>query len=114
MQRAVALALGVVLIFLAFGGVIYHAPIWLAWLDGLAGLVAFGVAGAFGVSARAGAALSGVLALGLVALWLAGLTAGGYAAGSMPWWNFGAACAAALLAISGAMTRESERQPRQA
>ena len=98
MQRAVAMGFGVALIFLGFWEMVYHAPLWLAWLNGVAGLVAFAGAGAFAATPKMSGAIWGALALGLFVLWLVGLGARG--AGPTPWWSFGFALAFLALALS--------------
>jgi hypothetical protein len=98
MQRVVAMGLGVGLVFLGFWAMVYHAPLWLAWLNGLAGVVAIGVAGASAIPRRAAAAIWGALALLLFVLWLGARGLRG--AGPTPWWSFGFACGFVALALS--------------
>jgi len=98
MYRAVAIALGVGLLVLWIAGLSYHAPVWLTWLDGVAGLVAFIVAWAFVASAMVGVAMSGGLALGLFILWIIALGSRGGI--WMAWWTFGFAAAFSLLAVA--------------
>jgi hypothetical protein len=102
MQRMVAVGFGVALIFVGFWEMVYGAPLWMAWLNGVAGLVAFAGAGAFSGTPKLGAAIWGALALGLFVLWLAGL--GVPRAAPAPWWSFGFACAFAALALSAVVT----------
>ena len=98
MYRGVAIALGLGLLVLWIAGLSYHAPVWLAWLDGVAGLIAFIVAWAFLASAMVGVAMSGGLALGLFVLWIIALGSRGGI--WMAWWTFGFAAAFSLLAVA--------------
>ncbi len=96
MSRVPAITLSFGLVLLWVGGVSHGEPAWLTWLDLIAGVVAFGSAGPFAESRRAGAVGWGLLALGLFGLWIAAL-----ANGERSWlasWTLVAAFAFLLLA----------------
>ena len=86
---------------------------WLTWLDGVAAICGFIIAGTVDYdsprSARMGAPIA--LAVGLYALWIIGLATDGRS--FQNWWSFGFACGFLLLGISaysqpmGAMTPTS-------
>jgi hypothetical protein len=110
MVLAVALALGLGLAVLWIAGLVYHAAVWLTWLEGGAALIAFGLAAVFAVSTSAGMAGSGLLALGLFALWIIALMAGG--ALWLAWWTFAFGCAFLLLtAAAGSRVPLQHRRP---
>jgi thiol:disulfide interchange protein len=107
MVRGWSIALGVGLILLWIAGLSAPSPGWLAWLDGLAGLFAFIIAGMnFPLvkrSVRTGGPIA--LAVGLFVMWVAGMATG--APTWLAWWNFAFACAFLLVGISAGVAAPS-------
>jgi hypothetical protein len=80
-------------------GLTRGAPLWLTWLDAVAGLAAFVAAGAADRSrAPSGSGLVALIAIGLFALFLAGVVL--HAPHWQVWSNLALACAFGLLAGS--------------
>jgi len=79
---------------------------WLSWLDGLAALCAFAIAGFTPSYASKGARVGGPIALsvGLFVLWMIGLGTG--AVSWLVWWTFAFACAFLALGIATSYERK--------
>ncbi len=100
MVRGISIALGIGLIILWITGLSQHATAWLTWLDGIAGLCAFGIAGVIRPGVAGSLAASPIaLSVGLFVLWIIALAIG--ASGWLSWWTFVFACAFLLLGIAG-------------
>jgi hypothetical protein len=84
-----------------FAGLAMHAQTWLTWLNGVAAILAFIIAGMFGPGQPDNDRrwLSAVLALSLFGLWLAALISG--AAPWLTWFTFAAGCVVAIIAVGG-------------
>jgi len=80
---------------------------YMTWLDGVAGLFSFIVAGSAAPTATRAARSSSalLLSIGLFGLWLGGLLSA--AVTWQVWWTFGGACAYFVLAISAGFMRPS-------
>lgn len=106
------LGIGLVVLWLVGLGSPYAAR-WLVWLDGVAALCAFGIAGmspqVSNKPSRIGAAV--ILSLGLFALWIIGLISG--AAGWLVWWTFAFGCAFMVTALLGAKPESMPKRPPQ-
>jgi hypothetical protein len=107
MVRGISVFLGIGLVILWIAGLSTpNTAGWLVWLDGIAALCAFAIAGATvpGVSraSRAGGPIA--LSLGLFALWVIGLATN--VQSWLAWWTFAFACAFLLLGIAGGASRE--------
>lgn len=112
MIRGLTIAVGIGLIILWIAGL--SSPVstpWLTWLDGIAGLFAFSVAGGIASynnrSRRSGSAF--VLSLGLFVLWLIGLSTGVVA--WQIWWTFAFACAELIVAFIGGSMKPRSAMP---
>jgi hypothetical protein len=105
MVRGTSIALGIGLVILWIVGLSNQATGWLTWLDGLAAIVAFGIAAAAvsdGTGAMAASPIG--LSVGLFVLWIVGLTM--HSETWLAWWTFAFACGFLLLGLfSGASTR---------
>jgi hypothetical protein len=112
MSRGISIALGVGLVILWLTGRAYGAPAWLAWLDGIAALVAFGLAAVFTAAVRFGAAIAGFLALGLIVLWVVALAT--HHGMWLGWWDFAFACAFLLLAARALAGWRTAHRPQHA
>jgi hypothetical protein len=103
---SVALGIGLAILWIAGFGTMGTAS-WLTWLDGLAALCAFVIAGSVSdaspVGARAGS--TGALAVGLFVLWIIAQSSAVVAWQS--WWTFAFACAFGLLAIATGFSSRS-------
>jgi hypothetical protein len=107
----VVLAIGLVILWIA--GLNAHAAGWLTWLDGVAAVCAFLIAGSVASSLGRGST-SGflvALAVGLAILWIIGLAT--HAALWLTWWTFGFACAFLLLGIGAGVRAGHEVRPTQ-
>ena len=113
MARPVSLVLGIGLLVLWIVGLSSPAaPGWLTWLDGIAGIIAFVVAGMSPpASVRAVGQAGGPAALSaaLFVLWIVGLASA--AVTWQVWWNFGFACAFAALALAEGSRRRGVVSP---
>lgn len=113
MIRGTSIVLGVGLIILWLVGLSNHATAWLTWLDGLAGLCAFGIAAAVPANLDTRRAIGGPigLAVALFVLWIIGLAVG--AQGWLSWWTFAFAVAFLVLGFASTSTRMTHtRSPR--
>lgn len=122
MVRSWSIVLGIGLIILGIAGLYTPGGNWIAWLDIVGGLISFFVgAAAQGVTAPATAegTLSGprygnsggmlFICLGLFAMWIIGLVTKSVTS-TMAWWNFGFACAYALLVMGSSSRRAGMRR----
>ncbi len=108
MTKGLTVILGIGLIILWIVGLGDPvAPGWLTWLDGVAGLCAFGIAGAMAPASTRGVRMGGpiLLAIGLYALWVIGLAT--HAVPWLKWWTF--AFADAFLLVGIGATGEQRR-----
>lgn len=111
MVRGISIILGIGLLVLWIAGITSpDAARWLAWLDLLAGLCAFIVAGAVGSAGarerRSGGPIG--LAVALFVFWIFGLVTSPVV--WLPWWNFGFACAFLFLGVFGGSAPPSVRR----
>jgi hypothetical protein len=98
MARIGSVILGVGLVILWIVGMNHGATTWLTWMDGLAGLVFFIIAGlATAEAGRGGAGAPVVVGFALIVFWLVGL--GVRATSWLSWWTFVFGCAGLTLAI---------------
>jgi hypothetical protein len=99
MVRGVSIALGIGLVILFIVGLGRHATPWLTWLDGLAALFAFVLAGAGAATVATALGGGGVfaLAIGLGVLWIIGLST--HAVVWLTWFTFAFACGFLLLGM---------------
>ncbi len=111
MLRGTSIALGIGLVILWLVGLSDHATLWLTWLDGLAGLAAFGVAAVASDQATGGATVTMArtaggplgISLGLYILWIIGLAT--HAERWLTWWTFAFACAFLIFGFLGSSQR---------
>jgi hypothetical protein len=100
MIRASSIALGIGLVVLWLVGLWNGATAWLTWLNGVGGLVAFGIAASVTprvVGAAAGSPIA--LSVGLFALWIIALIT--HATTWLTWWTFAFACAFLMVGMAG-------------
>ncbi len=110
MVRVTSVILGIGLVILWLAGLSSSAvPGWLCWLDLVAAIGAFVVAGIAAPEAplRERATGPAVESLGLFALWIIALATVGNIA--MAWWNFGFAVAFGLVALFSGQDRATTR-----
>ena len=110
--KAIGVALGTGLAILWVAGLSSpYAPGWFTWLDGLAALGAFFIAGRVSDqdlrSRRMGGPIT--LSIGLFALWIAGLATD--ATPWLCWWTFAFACAALVFGVSAGGTKPIAQAP---
>jgi len=106
MSRVPAIALSFGLILLWVAGLCRQDPSWLAWLDLVAGLIAFGSAAQLATSRRAGIVGWGSLGLGLLVLSIGALATAGRS--WLAWWTLVSACA--FLMLAGVRSQRGERR----
>ncbi len=112
MVRGLTIAVGIGLIILWIAGL--SSPVsspWLTWLDGIAGLFAFSIAG--GIASYNTRGMRGgstfVLSLSLFVLWIIALATGVVA--WQTWWTFAFACAELVIAFIGGSMRPRSAMP---
>ena len=99
--KAIGVALGTGLAILWVAGLSSpYAPGWFTWLDGLAALGAFFMAGRVSDQDLRAHRMRGpiTLSIGLFALWIAGLATD--ATPWLCWWTFAFACASLVFGVS--------------
>lgn len=99
---SVILGLGLAILWIAGLGS-PNAAGWLTWLDGVAALCAFIIAGALNptyISRTSRAAAPVLLSVGLFVLWIVGLTS--QVVPWLAWWTFAFACAFLVLGLAAA------------
>jgi len=113
--KGTAIALGIGLAALWIAGLSSpYAPGWFTWLDGLAALGSFTIAGTMKLSDTRGKRMGGPLALaaGLYVLWIIGLAT--TAVSWLSWWTFAFASAFLVFGVTIGGTRtfpETEEKP---
>lgn len=109
MIRYFCIVLGIGLVVMWIAGLSTDdSPAWMNWLDLVAGIGAFIIAGAVNEirASRYHLVIGPVLlASGLILLWIAGLSTN--ASFAMSWWNFAFGVAFAVLAIFGGTQRRA-------
>jgi hypothetical protein len=104
MVRATSIALGIGLLVLWIVGLSHRATPWLTWMDGVAALAAFGIAGSM-MGGSLGVVSGGPMGLGIAlgVLWIIGLAR--HDVSWLVWWTFAFGCAFVLLGIASAAPR---------
>ena len=111
--KAIGVALGTGLAILWVAGLSSpYAPGWFTWMDGLAALGAFFIAGRVSDRDMRSRKMSGpvTLSIGLFALWIAGLATD--ATPWLCWWTFAFACAALVFGVSAGGTEPIAQEPK--
>ncbi len=102
-MKGASVVLGVGLLVVWIVGLAQNATGWLTWLDGVAGVMSFVVAGAVApaddrAAARSGSVGMGVQTAGLFVLWLVGMAT--RATPWLVWWTFVFACAYLVFSLA--------------